>query len=501
MWAPVIALAVVMTVVVVARPSNSDPGSAAAEPAGPAADTDPVTECEGPQVPELDSSPPCMEFSGDNGGATYQGVTGDSVKVVEIRAEENPQVSALLQQAGVIESPGDSVEFTEKAIEFLNEKYQLYGRTIELVQFDSECPLTPLDFDRCRASVQEVVDMEPFAILWPASGYPEVFDEFTRAGILTIGGDSLPASWYSDDAPLRWNVSMDADTNIEGVADFYCKKLAGKPADHTGVEIHSSIGARGEVTRKLGVVMVEGDNQSVQAEKLYTELAKCGEPEPPTFTYDPDITRAAETANALVTGMISEGVTTMICLCDPVAPVFNLPVMTAQGWFPEHVLPGVGLLDADPVARLYDPAQWAHAFGPSMIPNATDLDESDAQTVWSEMGGEGPVCGTCDARWPFYSLLGSMLQLAGPDLTPANVEVGLFTRDGSDTAPGDPTQPVVSFAPGKYNALSDHREVWWDPDLVSARDDGVGAYVAVNDGIRTPVGQFDETLDVPVAPR
>ncbi|MEZ5269532.1 MAG: hypothetical protein R2789_13535 [Microthrixaceae bacterium] len=50
--------------------------------------------------------------------------------------------------------------------------------------------------------------------------------------------------------------------------------------------------------------MVEGDNQSVQAEKLYTELAKCGEPEPPTFTYDPDITRAAETANALVTGMI-----------------------------------------------------------------------------------------------------------------------------------------------------------------------------------------------------
>ena len=93
------------------------------------------------------------------------------------------------------------------------------------------------------------------------------------------------------------------------------------------------------------------------------------------------------------------------------------------------------------------------------------------------------------------------MQLAGPDLTPANVEVGLFTRDGSDTAPGDPTQPVVSFAPGKYNALSDHREVWWDPDLVSARDDGVGAYVAVNDGIRTPVGQFDETLDVPVAPR
>ncbi|MEZ5269531.1 MAG: hypothetical protein R2789_13530 [Microthrixaceae bacterium] len=58
---------------------------------------------------------------------------------------------------------------------------------------------------------------------------------------------------------------------------------------------------------------------------------------------------------------------------------------------------------------------------------------------------------------------------------------------------------MVSFAPGKYNALSDHREVWWDPDLVSARDDGVGAYVAVNDGIRTPVGQFDETLDVPVA--
>ena len=51
-------------------------------------------------------APPCMPaFSGDNGGATYQGVTKDSISVVWYRPKEDPAVTAALTAAGAREQP------------------------------------------------------------------------------------------------------------------------------------------------------------------------------------------------------------------------------------------------------------------------------------------------------------------------------------------------------------------------------------------------------------
>ena len=48
------------------------------------------------QVPTI-YAPPCVPaFAGDNGGSTYQGVTGDTIKVVYFIADESPATSAAL---------------------------------------------------------------------------------------------------------------------------------------------------------------------------------------------------------------------------------------------------------------------------------------------------------------------------------------------------------------------------------------------------------------------
>ena len=87
----------------------------------------------------------------------------------------------------------------------------------------------------------------------------------------------------------------------------------------------------------------------------------------PVFTYQSDINRAAEQTRVTVAGLINAKVTTVVCMCDAIAPVFLTNGMTQNSYFPEHLLSGANLIDYDVLGRLYDPAQWAHAFGPSQL--------------------------------------------------------------------------------------------------------------------------------------
>ena len=51
------------------------------------------------QVPDLGYSPPCFAFSGDNGGETARGVTGDTIRVA-YRVTSDPNLLLLLGQLG-----------------------------------------------------------------------------------------------------------------------------------------------------------------------------------------------------------------------------------------------------------------------------------------------------------------------------------------------------------------------------------------------------------------
>jgi hypothetical protein len=62
----------------------------------------------GKQFGDLVTAPPCRPRwqGGDNGGATYQGVTGDHIKIVVYRDRDNAAVKAILQQMGLYSFSG-----------------------------------------------------------------------------------------------------------------------------------------------------------------------------------------------------------------------------------------------------------------------------------------------------------------------------------------------------------------------------------------------------------
>jgi hypothetical protein len=293
---------------------------------------------------------------------------------------------------------------------------------------------------------------------------------------------------------------MDGTQSADHIAEYYCKKLAGKGASHAGSRIHPTIGGRG-TRRHLGIVVPEIEANVRTAQRVRDKVNACngGDPAPLVRTYQSNIETATTQTQATVSALISGKVTSVVCMCDPIAPVFLTKGMTGNGYFPEFVLPGLGLLDYDLLGRLYDPQQMAHAFGPSHLAVLTALDDADQSRVWRATGRSGHPCGDngCGIPWSSLNFLGTALQMAGPNLNPLTFERGLL-QDLPDLA-GGVEAILYSLGPNDYTALSDVKEIFWDPNARSRVDNEAGAYVPLNAGRRYRLGQWSAAFaGVPV---
>jgi hypothetical protein len=492
-----------------AASGGTDAGGSSGGSGGGGAAAGDTSHCKGGrQTDVIYTSPPCRpKFVGDNGGATYRGVSGKEILVVDFHCQPNEQVNAILATQGLAASEAETKAMEDAAVKFINERYELYGRKIVVKRVTGDCPLTPPDPAKSRQAAAEVVKMNPFLVIHYAAG-PETHDVWSRAGILSIGGPNLDVSFYAGRRPYRWDVFPSGTEGAEEVAEYYCKKMAAGTADHAGQVIHPTIGGR-NTPRKLGVIIPDNGNgaSTPNAQRVKAIVEKCSGKEVPVFTYQSDINRAAEQTRVTVAGLINAKVTTVVCMCDAIAPVFLTGGMTQNNYFPENLLPGANLLDYDVLGRLYDPAQWAHAFGPSQLTSPVPFEQSDATKIWRAAGNSGQPCASCNLITGYWTLIGSMLQEAGPSLTPLTVERGLVgtrsSRGGWAETKGNPGVYLIKFGPNDYNAISDFREVYWDASATSKIDGKRGAYVDVNGGRRYEPGanQLPGGLNVPVKPQ
>jgi hypothetical protein len=299
---------------------------------------------------------------------------------------------------------------------------------------------------------------------------------------------------------------MDGTQAADHIAEYYCKKMAKQNADHSGTTIHPTIGARGTVLRKLGIVVPEIEANVLTAKEVAAKVKACGGGDSPIYTYASDIERANEQTDATVSGLIQGKVTTVVCMCDPIAPVFLTKGETKAGYFPEFLLPGLGLLDYDLLGQLYDPQQMAHAFGPSHLGQPSSLDESDPAKVWRAEGNSGHPCGKngCGLPWAFANAAGIALQAAGPNYNPANLEKGMLTLppSGGWAATKNPKSTLYKYGQDDYTGLSDVRQVYWSATATTPTDGSNGAYLDVDGGARYQLGQWPGggLAGIPVSP-
>ena len=457
-----------------------------------------TSHCKGDrQFDLLLNNPSCKpKHVGPNGGATYRGVTEDSVRIVQWEFVPNEAQDAILAPQGLGTTRGDREALDAAAKKFIEDNYELYGRKLDIVRVATECPTSPQDVPKCKGEARRVIDMNPFIVVISGVSYPEIYDEFARAGIITLGGWHWPQSYFTQRRPFRWDLFADGNQSADIVAEYYCKKLKGKTATHAGATIHPQIPQGRNTPRRLGILTPDRDTDVATAEYMARKLTPCVDKPPYIQRYAPDINTTTQSAEGYTQRLIAEGVTTVICFCDPVVPAILTKTFTRLTYFPEHLMTGTGLLDYDLLGRLYDERQWAHAFGPGHLFDPLPFEQQEVSRMWRASGQEGSPCKACNLNWSYYALAASMLHEGGPNLTPGTVERGLLNAKpyGGDR----PGSVLVKLGPGDYTVVSDAREVYWSANAISKIDGRPGAYITMNNSARYEIGEWNASFTVPV---
>lgn len=466
--------------------------------------------------------PPCRPVwprGADNGGATMPGVTASTIRFTVHIATLDDQTSALLASQGLAATAQDTCRSLEAFTAAVNRRFELYGRRFVAVDgpgnhkgsteqacnfpyYKSRCAIAPPDIPCYRAEAKQIASMGVAFVL--AEVAPTEFHiELGKSGVMVTGAN-LPTADLLAKVGTLYPYFMDGTRAAMHIAEYWCKRLRGRPVAHAGSGVMNpdSNPATGPPTRKLGIIYPT-DGYGVDVGGLVRTLVTggaCGNGDAvPSFTYTFDLNTMQQQAFTTAAAMKRENVTTALCVCDPIAPVFFTSAMDQQLYEPEHFIAGIVNTDYDLLARLYSQRQWQHAFGLSHLPTSEPLQASEAAKAWRDGGGQGDLPdATANAKWPLFSIMGIAFHSAGPQPTLATVRAGLFTwpgRGGFIGATGDQRYPLWRFgeAPDDYTAISDVREVFWDADRPSEVDGKAGSYQPVERGRRYRLGQWPDT--------
>ncbi len=434
---------------------------------------DPPRQIEDPQ------STPCVNYwQGDNGGATYKGVTRDEIRVAT--------------------TSGSEVE--SSLVAFFNKRFEFYGRKIRLLSYSTQGNSS--DPATMRGAAQKVdEELKAFASLpYSASivsGGP-FYDELSRRGILSV--DNL-ASYRSEQnhfdrfRPFQWGFLPSLDKALQNEAQLICNSLVGEAAVFGGPDVQLSV-------RRFGVLVVKEAGDAPDSSWLQDGLARCGES-----------MRVAEIVsggnpNALSAAMLdfkTIGTTTLLCVCHGMY-LYNQAMTAASdlNYFPEWLLSGIWGQDSDAFA-LAKPAdtQRSHAFGVTTQNKMNPFQSmpwywayKEANPGASDASFSGSLAINAGNNHYLYTallVLASGIQMAGPNLTPFTFEQGLFKAQFPNPSAGAAPyyQARVGFGPGNHTMVQDLGLIWFDQAGESyTTSPPRGSYCYVGRGSRYGLGQW-----------
>ncbi len=430
----------------------------------------------------------CFANAGDNGGATANGVTGDTIKVVAwIPAEDDPVRGLVLKRIGFDATNAELRETYQGFVDIFNRYYQTYGRKVSLDFVEASGSI--LDPTAARSdAIRAAEDLGAFAVLGGPIIGTAWTEELKARDVVCIACPGI-----SDPEPTVFSLPPTSGQVRAHLAEYVSQKLAKGDAEFAGE------GSKGKprVFGHLALGMSEGDEAG--AGRFKDLLADEGVELAEQILYPLDPGRAAELATNAITKMQSAGVTTVLVQADPILlPAFTKEA-TKQEWYPEWVLGGAPFSDTTAFARTFDQAQWEHAFGISYFPPQTETDINPPVTLYEWFHGERPpVEATLPLLlvYPQVTLFFTGLEYAGPKLTPETFRNGLFVMPPTPRAT---TQPSVSYGEQRwpdpdYAGIDDLVELWWDPDakgVDEAGEEGTGMYRYSNGAKRYLVDEWD----------
>jgi len=439
-----------------------------------------------------------------NGGATYPGVTANSIKVVAVLpTPERSQAQATAAQLKNL-STSSSGTWEDAIHDYLVARlpyYETWGRDIDVSFYTS----TGVDETSQRADAVAILAMKPFAVVnFDSFGLDTLMGRMAQAKVLNEAFSVSPEESAAQ-APYRWG-GNDTDAAANSAAEVVGKNLVGKKAQYAG---SSDLKAQ---TRKFGLVEIK---DVIDDARFKQTLGKYNGKITATNTYEGsggalgDPTVAQEQAPIMVTRMKAAGITTVILFTDVAMNKALMEQATAQQWSPEWFVTGAGYFDLPILAQSYPDAQAEHTFGISLIPPYFDLPD-EVMNITGSTGAFrwffGPDLGTTSGAVPGgIDWLLNGIHNAGPKLTPQTFKQGLFAAPATANPTNSPLVTLSGYGRTTglpYDAYSpgpaDFAPMWMDPHTTGL---SLGSMTEVphvswymNDGHRYASGKWPKNL-------
>ena len=429
-------------------------------------------------------SPPCIAFSGDNGGATATGVNATEIHVSYRVLNEKGFQQTLAQIAGasLVDTPETITNTVSALAEYFNKNFQFYGRHLVFDFYNgvgsNTQELLGGGVDKAEADADTAQSKNVFADL---SATSEPYgDALAKRQIIGFGVPYLSREWMSSRAPYSWSLATDCSIVTEEASDYALKKLFDKPATNAGPGIQG---------KPRVITAIAPDNSWYQecvnaGRSILKSQGRDWQVEP--IQYQLDLGTMSNQAQNIVPKLQSEGVTTIVCGCDPIFPVFFSGVAARAGYFPEFINLGVALDDADIVGQLWNQDFTKHSFGISAL--GDDANQPSTQSIgyqaYHQVRQDEPAFSVDLIYYQMY-MLATGIQMAGPNLTPQSFEQGMFAYPKKQGFAG-----LWGYGPGDYTPQDDVREIYWNPSLPSPYNGKLGTWVDPNPGKRYPKGDI-----------
>lgn len=469
-------------------------------------------------------SPPCVAFyQGNNGGATYQGVTGSLVKVLfyydcyqELTgASQGPFATPCGAIINLDNPPPASQRIPpENALiaweKFFNLRYQTYNRHVQFwVQFATYDQATGLEDSTSQTedAANAYAEVHPFAVIDLSSSFggggTGYVSYMNQHHVLVFGtAVGLSNQFYLGYPGLDYGYAPPIQKSASQYAQFFCSVLKGKPVDDVGPNSNPATDppVKDGEPRKYGFIYTTDPSVPTLTEQAKLSIAdiqsECGVTISATATY-PNNGYVADTST-LPTYAIEamakfqqDGITTILWPAG-----FETKFSQAaqqEGYYPEWILGDDALQAANSDAQFQNQQEWAHAWimtSQTYYPVLQDqICYREYRTVDQTSSDENVANYAC----PLYNSIRQLftgIQVAGPDLTPQSIDEGFHAIPAVPST--NPQVPACFYPPNDYTCVQDDAIEWYNPNAPATKtDDGEpGSWQMVFNGKRFLPGEF-----------
>ena len=440
-----------------------------------------------PRQTEDPLSPPCVAyFEGDNGGATYKGVTAEEIRVLwHIGANEfgTSGTSRGNEQEpygvyDVRDERYDSLNFRllRLAERYFNDRFQLYGREVHFYLHVGAIFPEP---EARRAEAAEGLEVDPFIVVDQAPGatleYISAFADDDRLVFVESGGQELSVGLseelYRRNPGRIWSFGPSLEQRAASMVDYVCTAVVDSPVSFSGEA--ADMGK----PRRLAIVGLHDDvgypNYTAYTNIILDGIRSCGgdvvvpDGRSTQHCWTERFSPCPEEAVSEMARYQQAGVTTVIMTDNNDLNMYN--GAETVGYAPEFIVLGDGYGEntsgmQDTKTTAPNAASHVRAVTSNVLSPADPADRPCYRAAKSA----DPAAPDQDVRifwcimYPTMRTVFIGLQVAGPKLTPQAMDRGFHAIPPVRST--DPQTPACYFDPGDYSCTKDVTLMRWDPD-------------------------------------